>query len=466
MENMENKENLENNSENNSEAETENTSEGKEPKKINTGKEPRRVTLWTAVIALLLAVLITFMTTFVVLDAKYKAEQNALIEAITGDYYFDLEYVKALFDEYYLGDLSGLTDDEIMDALIKMYISQTGDDYAYYWNEDEYNDYVKEMNGEGVGVGILVNYLEDKGAINVLFVYPDSPAEEAGIETGDLIISVGGEKVADIGYDNAVSKVRGAVGTEVTLGVVKNDGTSKTLTATRREFTTVSVISKMLSDNKTGYIRLLQFDGTTTDQFAKAYIELKNQGAEHFIFDVRDNPGGALDSVMGVLSFLVGDDVPLIEISDKQGNSYTENSSREVYCKGEYASSVGDEFKHLASKEHKTVVLTNKNTASAGELFTACMHKYSEWVFTVGLTTYGKGVMQRTFQLPNGGVIKLTYRRYTAPGVENYDGKGLVPDVEQALSEEASKKNLLSLTEEEDDQLQKALKVLYGERLD
>ncbi|MBQ5602506.1 MAG: PDZ domain-containing protein [Clostridia bacterium] len=454
MENMENKENLENNLE----VGTEDTSEKKEPSKINTVKEPRKVTLWAAVVALLLAVLITFMTTFALLDAKYKAEQNAFVEAITGDDYFTLEYVKALFDEYYLGDLSGLTDNEIMDALIKMYISQTGDDYAYYWNEEEYNDYIKEMNGEGVGIGVLVNYLEDKSAINVLFVYPDSPAEEAGLEPGDLIVSVDGENVADIGYDNAVNKVRGAVGTQVALGVVKNDGASETLTATRKQFTTVSVISKMLSDNKTGYIRLLQFDGTTTDQFAKAYLELKKQGAEHFIFDVRDNPGGALDSVMGVLSFLVGDDVPLIEISDKQGNSYTENSSRELYCNGKY---INNE-KHSG----KTVVLTNGNTASAGELFTSCMHEYSVDVITVGMKTYGKGTMQRSFQLPNGGAVKLTYRRYTAPGVENYDGKGLLPDVEQALSEEAAKKNLLSLTENEDDQLQKALKVLYGEKLD
>jgi carboxyl-terminal processing protease len=345
-----------------------------------------------------------------------------------------------------------------MDALIKMYVMQTGDDYAYYWNEEEYSDYIKEMNGEGVGVGILVNYLEDKGAINVLFVHPNSPAEEAGLEPGDLIVSVGGESVAELGYDNAVGKVRGGEGTQVTLGVVKNDGTSVTLTATRRQFTTVSVISKMLSDNKTGYIRLLQFDGTTTDQFAKAYIELKNQGAEHFIFDVRDNPGGALDSVMGVLSFLVGDGVPLIEISDKQGNSYTENSSRETYCGGKYINAE----KHSG----KTVVLTNGNTASAGELFTACMHSYSNDVITVGMKTYGKGVMQRNFPLPNGGVVKLTYRWYTAPGVENYNGKGLFPDVQQALSEEAAKKNLLSLTEVEDDQLQKALKVLYGETLD
>jgi len=309
---------------------------------------------------------------------------------------------------------------------------------------------------------VLVNYLEDKGAINVLFVYPDSPAEEAGLEPGDLIVSIENENIADMGYDNAVNKIRGEVGTKVTIGIVKNDGTNKSVTATRKEFTTISVISNMLSDNKTGYIRLLQFDGTTTEQFAKAYLDLKKQGAEHFIFDVRDNPGGALDSVMGVLSFLVGDDVPLIAISDKNGDTYTENSSRELYCRGEYAGSVGDDFKHSG----KTVVLTNGNTASAGELFTACMHEYSNDIITVGVKTYGKGTMQRSFALPNGGALKLTYRTYTAPGVENYDGKGLTPDVEQKLSEAASKKNLLSLTEEEDDQLQKALDVLYGQKVD
>ncbi len=442
---------------------SENSSENKKSQSlVKENKDPKTIKLFTAVIALLLAVLVTFMATFALLDTKYKAEQNKLIAQITGDNYYTLEYVKMLFEEYYLGDISELTDDEIMDALIKMYISQTGDDYAYYWNLQEYADYIKELNGEGVGIGVLVNYLEDKGAINVLFVYPDSPAEKAGLEPGDLIVSIDEENVADIGYDNAVNKIRGEVGTDVTIGIIKTNGEIKSATATRNEFTTISVISKMLSDNKTGYIRILQFDGTTTEQFAKAYLELEKQGAEHFVFDVRDNPGGALDSVMGVLSFLVGDNVPLIEISDKNGNSYTENSSRGTYCHGEYAGSVGNEFKHSG----KTVVLTNKNTASAGELFTACMHEYSDDVITVGVQTYGKGVMQRTYMLPNGGAIKLTYRRYTAPGVENYDGVGLTPDIEQKLSEEASGKNLLSLTEEEDDQLKKALDVLYGQKVD
>ncbi len=418
---------------------------------------------FTAATAILLAVLITFMSTFVLLDSKYKADYNNFVAEMTGDDYYTLEYVKALFKEYYLGDISSLDNDDITDALIRMYIAQTGDEYAYYWNAEEYKAYIDELNGEGVGIGVLVNFLEEDNAVNILFVYPDSPAENAGLKPGDKIIKIEGESVAEMGYENALSKMKGEAGSKVSFTAIDVETErEKEVSALRGEFTTVSVISKMLSDGKTGYIRLLQFDGTTTEQFAAAYLELQNNGAEHFIFDVRDNPGGALDSVMGVLSFLVGDGVPLIEISDKKGSTYSENSSRELYCKDKISSGVSKDFKHTG----KTVILTNKNTASAGELFTAFLHKYSADIITVGVKTYGKGVMQGTYSLPNGGALKLTYREYTAPGVENYDGEGLEPDVEQELSEEASKKNILSLTEAEDDQLRAALEVIYGTIID
>ncbi len=421
-------------------------------------KIPTSINIFTAIVAVLLAVLITFMTTFALLDRKYKEDYNDLVSTLTGDSYYTLEYVKQLFAQYYTGDLSELSDDEVLDTLIRAYILQTGDLYAYYWNAQEYAAYLEEVQGEGVGIGVLVNYLEDQSAINVLLVYENAPAENAGIEVGDLIVGVDGERISEIGYNSALAKMKGEVGSKVKLTVLR-DGAERLVTVKREEFTTVSVVSKMLSDEKTGYIRILQFDGTTVEQFAKAYLELSNSGAEHFVFDVRDNPGGQLDSVMGVLSFLLGNDVPLIEVSDKSGSVSIQKSSRALYCKGEYASSVDSKFKHTG----KTVILTNKGTASAGELFTAALHQYSTDNITVGVTTYGKGVMQRTYALPNGGALKLTFSKYTAPGVDNYDGVGLVPDIEQKLSEDAANKNLFTLTETEDTQLQKALGVLYGE---
>ncbi len=425
----------------------------KEPSENPTRKHIVPKGIFASVIAVLLAVLITFMTTFTLLDRKYQKQYNTLLSMVSGDTYYTLDEVKRLFSEYYIGDVSELTDEEITDALIRTYIAKTGDDYAYYWNKDEYAAYVSELQGEGVGIGVYVSWLEEKKVINVLYVYDDSPAQKAGIEPGDLIVAVDGELISKIGYDNAVSKIKGEIGSDVTLTLLRNDE-EKIITATRKEFTTVSVVSKMLADEKTGYIRILQFDGTTVEQFAKEYLELEGKGAEQFVFDVRDNPGGALDSVMGVLSFLVGDDVPLIEVSDKSGGIIIQNSSRNLYCKDEYSSSKKD--KH----EAKTVILVNENTASAGELFTAVLNQY---YVTVGKLTYGKGVMQRTYQLPNGGALKLTFAKYTAPGTKNYDGVGINPDVEQSLSEEAAKKNLFALTEQEDDQLQAALEALSEE---
>ena len=206
---------------------------------------PTSVNIFTAIVAVLLAVLITFMTTFALLDRKYKEDYNDLVSTLTGDTYYTLEYVKQLFAQYYTGDLSELSDDEVLDALIRAYILQTEDIYAYYWNEQEYAAYLEEIQGEGVGIGVLVNYLENQSAINVLLVYENAPADNAGIEAGDLIVGIEDERISEIGYNNALAKMKGEVGSKVRLTVLR-DGAERLITVKREEFTTVSVVSKML----------------------------------------------------------------------------------------------------------------------------------------------------------------------------------------------------------------------------
>lgn len=419
-------------------------------------KKERKISVKLFALIMALAILITavaaVMATSVFLHRAYQKQLNSYISALATDPYYTLDEVRRLFGAYYIGDISQLTDEQITDALIRMYIAQTGDLYAQYWNKEEYEQYNKSMQGEEIGIGVIVNYDAEKRAICILYVHEASPAEKAGCLIGDNIVAVEGERVADIGYEAAVTKIKGDVGTNVSF-TVERDGEEKTLTATREKFTSVSVVSKMLSDNKTAYIRLLQFDGTTVEQFAKAYLDLEASGAESFIFDVRGNPGGALGSVMGVLSFLLGNDVPLIEISDNSDGIVIQNSSRATYCTGQYSKT------KTTVHDKNTVVLVDEYTASAGELFTAVLNsRYT----TIGIKTFGKGVMQRTFQLPNGGAVKLTFAKYTSPGVENYDGVGITPDIIQELSEDVKGKNLFTLTEDQDDQLQAALKALYG----
>lgn len=403
-------------------------------------------------VAILVSALAAVMATSMYLHRAYQEQLNSYISVLANDSYYTLDEVRRLFATYYIGDISQLTEEEITDALIRMYIAQTGDMYAQYWNEEELEEYDKSMQGQETGIGVIVNYNIEESAIGILYVHEKSPAEKAGCLVGDIIVAVEGERISDIGYEAAVNKIKGDVGTDVNFTVLRN-GEEIVLTATREEFTSVSVVSKMLSDNKTAYIRILQFDGTTVEQFAKAYLALEASGAESFVFDVRGNPGGALVSVMGVLSFLLGNDVPLIEISDNSGGIIIQNSNRAAYCTDAYSKS------KTTVHDKKTVVLANENTASAGELFTAVMSLHYT---IVGVKTFGKGVMQRTYPLPNGGAVKLTFAKYTAPGVENYDGVGIIPHITQELSDDVKGQNLFTLAEEKDDQLQAALKALYG----
>ncbi|MBQ8741985.1 MAG: PDZ domain-containing protein [Clostridia bacterium] len=419
------------------------------------------VLIFTLVISILLAALITFMSTTAILDRRYKAKYNEFVSKNVQSDYYTLETVKAYFAKYYIGDISSLTDEEITDALIRAYIAKTGDKYGYYWNAKEYEEYIQQVNGDAVGLGILMGWDEENTAINVFFVYSDSPADKAGVKSGDRIVAIGGEKISDIGYDKAIEKAKGKKGSKVTLGILR-DGEEFSLTVTRDDFKTMSVMSNMLSDEKTALIRILEFDATTVEQLATQYLEMKNSGAEHFVFDLRDNPGGQLDSVVGVLSFMLGDGVPVLEAADKSGEKTVIETDRAYYCTDKVSSGVDKEFKHAG----KTVILTNEFTASAAELFTAAMHHNNADVITVGMTTYGKGVMQSLYPLPNGGVIKITYSTYTAPGVASYDGVGLSPDVVCEMSEEHRDKNILILTEDEDTQIQKALGVLYGQTVE
>lgn len=418
----------------------------------------RKVPLFALIISLLLAVLITFMTTFALLDRKYKSDYNDFIRQNMQSDYYALETVKKYFAEYYIGDISSLTEEEITDALIRAYIYKTGDAYAYYWNQEEYELYSKQANGDAVGIGILMGWDDKQQNIEVYLVYPDSPADKAGIKSGDRIVAINGERVSEIGYDKAAENSKGEKGTRLEVTVLR-DGGELEFTAVRDEFKTMSVFSNMLSDGKTALVRILEFDATTVEQFAKQYLELKQKGAQHFVFDLRDNPGGQLDSVLGVLSFLLGDNVPVLEAADKSGEKVVTDTDRAYYCTDNYSSSVDMSFKHTG----KTVILINEGTASAAELFTAAMHENNVDVITVGKTTYGKGVMQRLYPLPNGGVVKITYSTYTAPGVENYDVIGIAPDVECDMSEETKNESILILPEQEDDQLQRALEILYGQ---
>lgn len=399
----------------------------------------KKIKWYTLIPTVLVTAVITVMATYLPLTVYYREQLSEAYRAGDVDYQ-TYAYVKELFETYYIGELGEFDENGATDSLIAAYVASTGDPYARYMNAETYAAYINDFSGNFVGIGVQVIYNEAESAIEVLLPMPDSPAEKAGIQPGDLITAVDDLTVAKDGYAAASEAIKGEEGSTVTLTVKRGDQTFKQ-SLERAAVTSHSVIGELLSDSKTGLIRIFEFDGTTPEQFASAVESLEAEGADRFIFDLRDNPGGELESVLSVLDYILPKDSLLIRISDVTG---------EVERR-----SAADEH----TLDYPMAVLINDYTASAAELFTSCLRDYNK-AEVVGVKSYGKGCMQRLFPLPNGGCVSITYRMYSPPIGENYDGVGITPDLSVELSEEAKSVHLLKLTEENDDQLKAAKELL------
>lgn len=335
--------------------------------------------------------------------------------------------------------LEDIDEDTLMNSIADGYMAGLNDDYAYYMDQDEYQDYQMDNAGELIGIGVTVS-LDESGYILVNDVTPDSPAAVAGIQEGDLIVRIDDTDVLSVGYNEATAMVRGEEGTRVSITVRRNQE-ELTLEAVRRKIATTSVSYRMIGDN--GYIKITGFDATTPDDFKAAVSDLQSQGAAGLIFDVRNNPGGLLDGVAKVLDFLLpeGD---IVSATDKKGNTEVLYESDEN------------------SVDMPMVVLVDGNTASAAELFAAALRDYNK-AELVGVNTFGKGIMQTAYSLSDGSAINLTTHYYNPPSGVNFHGVGLKPDYEVNLTPD-QQLSLSELSDEEDAQLQKAISVLDAKK--
>lgn len=369
----------------------------------------------------------------------------------------------------YSFDLDKLTSKKLVgDALIRAYMIAVGDKYASYFNEDEYAEYAEDTAAAYGGIGVTVTQL-DSGYVEVIAVTPDSPAEKAGIRLGDVIVGVEGEDFVKLGYSTAINMIRGKEGEAVTITIKRGEDTFD-VTLVRATVTEYTVTYKMLSadDGKIGFIRISQFDAGTFGQFTEAYEALSKAGAEKFVFDVRNNLGGRLDAVLAVLEYILPEksDIPLIRMQYKSQSishfSVFDYIGKDAELKAMYAKAKNHEIKAPIA------VLCNEFTASAGELFTSCLMDHGA-AKIFGTSTYGKGMGQKGLSLSdiyaNGG-IGAAYTReaifyvstfyYAPPVSENYEGKGITPDVKVELSEDAKAVHFYKLSEDMDNQLKAA----------
>ncbi len=386
--------------------------------------------------------------------SKVLTAESAFRQYYIGEYRTVADCILEVYDtviaNYYF---EKVTEAELATSIfINSYISVLGDRYGYYYDPSSYGEYTEDISGEYSGIGVSVTLNAD-GYADILTVFAGSPAEEVGMLPGDLIVGVGDADFAEIGYQEAINRIRGEVGTAVAL-TVERDGERITFTVTRRKVTEITVEHRML-ENNIGYIRITSFDERTYEQFVTAHRALAEAGAVSYIFDVRNNPGGTLTSVVAILEYILPDG-DIVHLNYKDDKSDTTIDSIFDLSVG-YMDGKTRQYYDNHAITAPMVVLANGNTASAGELFTSSLMDYG--VATVlGEKTYGKGVGQTSFYISDdGSAIALTVFSYDPPTSKNYDGVGITPHVAVSLSEEASKKNLYKLTDEEDAQLQAAV---------
>ena len=316
-----------------------------------------------------------------------------------------------LVDDYYLYDYD---DDTVIENIYKAVMDSMGDPYTVYYTADEYKEITESSEGVYSGIGATVTKNTETGDITIVELGKDSPARESGMLAGDIIYSVDGTVVDGMDLDTVVSMMKGQENTKVQITVLR-DNEKVNLDITRRQINYETVDYKML-DGNTGYIQISQFDAVTTDQFKEALDDLKKQGMEKIIFDVRNNPGGRLDAVTDILDELLPEGL-LVYTVDKYGNR-------------EEISSDAD-----AELDIPAVVLVNENSASASEIFSGALQDYNA-AKIIGTQTFGKGIVQSIIPLSDDSAVKITIEDYYTPNGNNIHGIGITPDMVVELDED------------------------------
>ncbi len=431
-------------------------------------KDRRTVSLPVFIVSLIAAVLVVGVLAFS-LGGVFSALLPGMFgssdilgtdpDADVEDYVGKIGLFDQIFKQYSIYDTDGQL---LLDQMLKAYAAATGDLYAAYYTEEEFNALMEENGGNAVGVGIMVIESTDPKGVMIISVIKDSPAAAAGVLPGDIIVGIGrGENAvsfADCSYEAALDLLTGDAGSLAEITVLR-DGEELQFSITRAPVNIITVTGKVSETDPTvGIVRIEQFDLKTPAQFKEIMESLIGRGCTKFIYDLRNNPGGDLRSVMAVLAFFLEEDDLVTSIVGRDGSTEYEKIEA-VSFEGEYADCSIKAEDIGRYRFYGKAVLVNGYSASAAELFTATLRDY-ELATIVGTTTFGKGILQSIFSLePFGykGGMKLTTGYYSPPSGENYDGKGITP---HKVVEPAFEKSIYLLTEQEDNQLQAAITAL------
>lgn len=323
-------------------------------------------------------------------------------------------------------------------GLIKGVVNSLDDPYSEFMTKEELKKFMESTNGKYVGVGLVVSPGND-GYITVVSPIKGSPAYKAGIKSGDRIIKVDEVEYSAETMQDAVNKMRGEEGKTVSITVLREEQKQKKVHEfkIKRETIKLQTVDGRILENNIGYIAISEFDKPTYDDFMKELEVLKKKGAQKLVLDLRGNPGGLLDVCTKIADVFL----------DKGTIVYTK------YKDGKKDYYYSDEKK----EDMPLVVLVNGGSASASEIVSGAL-KDRKRAKLVGTQTFGKGIVQRLFNLPYETAVKLTISEYFTPNGNNIHKVGITPDVVVELPD-----NIKGIGPDylnEDTQLKKALEIL------
>lgn len=348
---------------------------------------------------------IAFMSANGVVITSFKLDEELTADVLAEPVQEKVAEVISALSKYFYDDLNNA---EMAEGMYRGLVDSLGDAYTTYYTVEEYRDYMTSASGVYYGIGAVLSQDLNTGIITIIRVYKGSPAEEAGLKAGDIFISAAGIEAEGLEVAEFVSYVKGDEGTTVDI-VVDRKGEELSFTVERRKVEVPTVESQMLDEN-IGYLQILEFDEITTEQFETQLEDLRSQGMESLIIDLRDNPGGRLDVVADILDAILPAGM-IVYTEDKYGN------------RSEYKSTGAEEL------GVPLVVLVNENSASASEIFAGAIKDY-EYGTLLGTTTFGKGIVQVMLPLSDGSAVKITTAKYFTPNGNYIHGVGIEPDVE------------------------------------
>lgn len=347
-----------------------------------------------------------------------------------------LQRIETLIDGYYIYDYDK---EKMMDSALSAFAAEVGDPYTQYINKEDFKEMMQSVEGDYVGIGIEV-VIDEDDLITVIAPFDDSPAARAGILPGDKIVKVDGVSVGADNYNEAINMIKGdgsSTGKRITL-TVKRGEENMDITVEREKVIITTAKERML-ENGVGYIRISNFGDHTADEFAKCLDNLKAYGVKGIVIDLRNNPGGTLDSVVKVADYLLPE-ANIITIKDKQGNEKKYDSDSDY-------------------NDLPVCVLINKYSASAAEALAGAIADNGRGIL-IGEKSFGKGIVQSIFEMGDGTAFKLTTARYYTPGGTCIDKVGIEPHIKVNIDEDMSKIAVTQIPYERDYQLQRAVQEL------